>query len=108
MTDLARTSEAGLATAPRPIPRETADMPERPLALGLMQAARLLGIGRTTAYRLAKTGTFPCTVIRIGGRYVVPQRGLRALLGYADQHHGGPNDHYHEGGAEEERTPPAG
>ncbi|MEV4471243.1 helix-turn-helix domain-containing protein [Nonomuraea sp. NPDC049504] len=60
--------------------------------ISLLAAARLLGIGRTTAYRLAKSGMFPCPVLRIGGRYAVPRRGLRALLGYADQHDGEPHD----------------
>ncbi|GAA2838988.1 helix-turn-helix domain-containing protein [Nonomuraea rubra] len=108
MTDLTRTPEAGLGTASRPIPREAVGVPERKLVLGLMEAARLLGIGRTTAYRLAKTGTFPCLVIRIGGRYAVPQRGLRALLGYADHHNGESHGHDREEGTEEERLHPMG
>lgn len=50
----------------------------------VVTAGRLLGMGRTKAYRLAQAGEFPCQVLRIGGRYVVPIRGVRALLGYAD------------------------
>nr|WP_066374927.1 helix-turn-helix domain-containing protein [Herbidospora mongoliensis] len=50
----------------------------------VVTAGRLLGMGRTKAYRLAQDGEFPCRVLRIGGRYVVPVRGVRALLGYAD------------------------
>ncbi|PZG24209.1 DNA-binding protein [Spongiactinospora gelatinilytica] len=57
---------------------------EYPAVLGLIAAGRLLGMGRTKAYRLAKAGQFPCPVLRIGGRYVVPTRGVRALLEYRD------------------------
>ncbi|HEX4817971.1 MAG TPA: helix-turn-helix domain-containing protein [Nonomuraea sp.] len=72
------------------VPRETAAEPatealDRRLVIGLVEAGRLLGMGRTTAYRLARTGRFPCPILRIGGRYAVPVRGLRALLGYRDE-----------------------
>ncbi|MGW2157512.1 helix-turn-helix transcriptional regulator [Nonomuraea sp. NPDC001699] len=53
---------------------------ERLEVVSLLAAGRLLGMGRTKAYRLAKAGEFPCRVLRIGGRYAVPVRGLRALL----------------------------
>lgn len=59
---------------------EAAVTPEVPEVVGLLAAGRLLGMGRTKAYRLAKAGAFPCRVLRIGGRYAVPVRGLRALL----------------------------
>ncbi|MEV4020343.1 helix-turn-helix domain-containing protein [Nonomuraea angiospora] len=36
-----------------------------------MTAAQVLGIGRTTAYNLAKKGEFPVHVIRIGDLYRV-------------------------------------
>jgi excisionase family DNA binding protein len=49
--------------------------------LDLTTAAGLLGIGRTTAYRLARAGTWPCRLIRIGTTYRVPTRDLLALLG---------------------------
>ncbi|NBF00554.1 helix-turn-helix domain-containing protein [Nonomuraea sp. KC401] len=51
-----------------------------PEVISLLAAGRLLGMGRTKAYRLARAGQFPCRVLRIGGRYAVPVRGLRALL----------------------------
>lgn len=44
-------------------------------------AARALGISRSTAYELAARNEFPCAVIRVGHRYVVPVAGLVALLG---------------------------
>lgn len=51
--------------------------------ISLLAAGRLLGMGRTKAYRLAQAGEFPCRVLRIGGRYAVPVRGPRALLDHA-------------------------
>jgi hypothetical protein len=44
-------------------------------------AAAIVGIGRTKAYELAKTGEFPVTVLRIGRRYVVPVASILTLLG---------------------------
>jgi hypothetical protein len=58
---------------------------ERVKALGVMTnvetAARILGIGRTVAYRLAKDGEFPVQVLRIGHSYRVPVLRLLELLG---------------------------
>jgi excisionase family DNA binding protein len=51
-----------------------------PPVVDLATAARMLGIGRTTAYRLARTGTLPCPVFRVGARYRVPTAPLLALL----------------------------
>ena len=45
------------------------------------QIMQILGIGRTKAYELAKTGEFPVRVLRIGRRYVVPVPAILALLG---------------------------
>ncbi|MEV0830171.1 helix-turn-helix domain-containing protein [Nonomuraea rubra] len=56
----------------------------QPVVMGVVTAGRLLGMGRTKAYRLARSGQFPCLVLRIGGRYVVPIHEVRALLGYRD------------------------
>lgn len=52
-----------------PIQRETVTVPE---------AARRLGIGRSTAFAAAKRGDLPS--IRIGGRVVVPIAALDRLL----------------------------
>lgn len=46
----------------------------------LSTAARALSIGVTTAYELANRSEFPCRVLRIGTRWVVPTAGLRALI----------------------------
>lgn len=63
--------------------------PEEIDALGvstdLQTACRAIGISKSAGYTAAKAGTFPCRVIRIGSRYVVPTAGLRELLGMADQ-----------------------
>jgi excisionase family DNA binding protein len=44
-------------------------------------AARMLGIGRTLAYRLAAADELPVPVIRIGRKLRIPAEPLRALLG---------------------------
>jgi hypothetical protein len=44
-------------------------------------AASVLGIGRTTAYRLAKEKSFPVPVLKVGHRYVVAVANLLKALG---------------------------
>ncbi|MGW0805554.1 helix-turn-helix transcriptional regulator [Nonomuraea sp. NPDC002799] len=85
MKDQARTTDTDAEEPQGPAMPEAAGMASQPLVVGLMEASQLLGMGRTTAYRLAKTGMFPCPVLRFGGRYAVPLHGLRALLGYVDR-----------------------
>lgn len=61
--------------------------PEELDALGvstdLVTAAKALNISKSTAYAAARSGTFPCRVIRVGARYVVPTADLKAVLGLA-------------------------
>jgi len=52
-----------------------------PPILDIVTAGRLLGIGRTTAYQLARNDNFPVPVLRIGASYKVPTAPLLALLG---------------------------
>jgi predicted DNA-binding transcriptional regulator AlpA len=52
-----------------------------PATIDLVTAARAVGIGRTTAYRLARSGQFPVPVLRLGARYRVVTSGLLAALG---------------------------
>jgi hypothetical protein len=52
-----------------------------PAVVDLVTAGQALGLGRTKAYQLARTGQFPCPVIRAGKTYLVPTAGLLALLG---------------------------
>jgi excisionase family DNA binding protein len=49
------------------------------LTLTVEEAARLLGIGRSTAYELVHTGDIPS--LRLGRRIVVPRTRLAELLG---------------------------
>jgi hypothetical protein len=58
-----------------------ADVGELPAVTDLVTAGKALGLGRTKAYQLARTGQFPCPVIRAGKTYLVPTVGLRAVLG---------------------------
>jgi hypothetical protein len=52
-----------------------------PATVDVVTAGRALGIGRTTAYSLVRTGQFPCPVIRVRGTYRVPTLGILRLLG---------------------------
>jgi excisionase family DNA binding protein len=45
------------------------------------EVARLLGIGRTTAYELASRDKLPVTTIRVGRQLRVPVAGLARALG---------------------------
>jgi predicted DNA-binding transcriptional regulator AlpA len=56
------------------------ELRDLPPTLDIPTAARLLGLSRTKAYRLAKTGDFPCRVLKIGHSYRVPTLGLLRLL----------------------------
>jgi excisionase family DNA binding protein len=51
----------------------------------LMTAARILGVGRTTAYRLARAGTFPVPAVRVGRTYRIPVARLIELLGLDEE-----------------------
>ncbi|MET8253359.1 helix-turn-helix domain-containing protein [Micromonospora sp. NPDC005197] len=52
-----------------------------PAMVDLATAARALGVGRTKAYELAKSGAFPCPVLRIGATYRVRTVDLLELIG---------------------------
>lgn len=66
----------------------TAQLRDGPPSVSLLTAAAVLGIGRTRAYALARSGAFPVRVIRIGITYRVPVSPLLNLLGAGDD----PND----------------
>ena len=75
-----------------------AEVGELPAVTDLVTAGQALGLGRTKAYQLARTGQFPCPVIRAGKTWLVPTAGLLALLGLPvpgtsdpDGDHGGPS-----------------
>lgn len=65
-------------------PTTIAEVLAMPAVVDLRTAARALDMGRTTAYQLARSGEFPCKVLKIGAGYRVPTAGLLALLGLAD------------------------
>lgn len=52
--------------------------------LSVDEAATLLGITRSTAYKAISDGTFPVRVIRLGGRLRIPRESVRRLLDGAD------------------------
>jgi excisionase family DNA binding protein len=52
-----------------------------PVAVDVTTAARALGLGRSTAYELARRNEFPCRVIRVGSSYRVPTADLLRVLG---------------------------
>lgn len=62
-------------------PLPLGEVAELPATVDLMTAARALQLGRTTAYRLAKSGEFPCRVVKIGALYRIPTAELLRVLG---------------------------
>jgi excisionase family DNA binding protein len=56
------------------------DLRQLPVVVDLLTAAAVLGIGRTTAYELVRTGRWPTPVLRLGSRIRVPTAALRELL----------------------------
>lgn len=58
-----------------------AEIRKLPAVVDLVTAGRALGLGRTKAYQLARSGEFPCRILRVGASYLVPTADLLALLG---------------------------
>lgn len=52
-----------------------------PVVVDVTTAARALGLGRSTAYELARRNEFPCRVIRVGSSYRIPTADLLRVLG---------------------------
>jgi len=64
--------------------------PAEARTVSLDEAARALGIGLTTAYNLARAGTFPARVFKVGATWRVSTKSLgRAIDG--DDDHGEPS-----------------
>jgi hypothetical protein len=59
-----------------------AELGELPTVIDLVTAGRALGLGRTKTYELAQAGEFPCRIIRVGKKYLVPTPEILALLGH--------------------------
>ncbi|MFB7474335.1 hypothetical protein [Kitasatospora sp. NPDC056184] len=55
-----------------------------PPAIPLPVANTLLSLSRTTGYRLARAGQYPCAVLRLGKEYRVRKSELQRLLWVAD------------------------
>jgi predicted DNA-binding transcriptional regulator AlpA len=53
----------------------------RAAVVDLLEAAAMLGIGRTLAYRLVREDAWPTPVIRVGRLIKVPLQPLREYLG---------------------------
>ena len=49
----------------------------------LITAGRAFSLSREVCYELARKGEFPCTVIRVGKRWIVPTEAIRKALGYS-------------------------
>ncbi len=62
-------------------------MTAEPLTITVEDAARLLGIGRGTAYEAARRGDLP--VIRMGRRLLVPRARLFELVGAPEMREAG-------------------
>jgi hypothetical protein len=52
-----------------------------PVSVDIVTAGRAWGLGRTKAYELARTGEFPCRVLKIGPAYRVTRADLFRSLG---------------------------
>ena len=61
-----------------------------PAVIDVTTAARALGLGRSTAYDLARRGKFPCRVLHIGSSYRVPTAELLRVLGIELAHEPAP------------------
>lgn len=57
---------------------------DAPLTLTVEEAAGLLGIGRTMAYSLARSGDLP-GVVKLGHRFVVARSVLLAAIGETER-----------------------
>jgi len=55
-----------------------------PAVVDLTTAARALGLGRSAAYELVRTGDWPTPVLRLGRLIKVPSAPLRELLGLTE------------------------
>lgn len=57
-----------------------ADLQKLPPTIDVVTAGRAFGINRDTAYKLARSGAFPCEVIQAGRRYRVVTADLLRVL----------------------------
>lgn len=57
------------------------DLLNLPPTIDVETGGRAFGVGRTTAYELARRGQFPCRIIRVGRAYRVVTADLLRVLG---------------------------
>lgn len=57
-------------------------MHEKVLTISVVEAGRMLGIGRSTSYRLAREGKIPA--LRLGKKIRVPKEALLLMLSKQD------------------------
>lgn len=62
-------------------PMTTQELLALPVSVDIVTAGRAFGLGRTKSHELARSGEFPCRVMRIGERYRVPRTELLRALG---------------------------
>lgn len=62
-----------------------ADLLKLPPTTDVETGGKAFGLGRTTAYALARAGEFPCKVIRVGRAYRVITADLLRVLQSAAQ-----------------------
>lgn len=67
-----------------------------PAAIDVETAARAFGIGRTTAYALAKADDFPCKVLRAGKAYRVITEDMLRVLHITPENSDGPGSSHPE------------
>jgi len=79
----ARVIALAATDAPVRVPEPTAVDPNdhrAPAVLDLCEAAALLGVGRTTAYKLVREQKWPTPVLRLGRLIKIPTQPLLDLL----------------------------
>ena len=88
------------------VPVRLAEVGSLPVVLDPVTAGRMLGMGRTTTYRLLRQGAFPVPVQRTGRSWKVPTAGVLAHLGLTTpptsgkcSECGARGDHNKEGGS---------
>ena len=55
-----------------------------PPTIGVATAARALGCSRGFVYGLVRRGEFPCRILRLGNKYLVPTADLLRVLGVSE------------------------
>lgn len=90
-----------------PVVREmaTPDLGGLSPTIDVETAGRAFGIGRSTAYQLARSGNFPCKVVRAGRSYRVVTSDLLRVLGITSLGTDGPE--MAAPPSSEENVPPA-